>query len=166
MKYFILLLLITSPSSLRAEITTTHTASTSLTVGGTSATATRLPSSVSVSGNNVQVVSGAQFSGLTAPSSATASATQIQADFEIVTAGSAFTFSESFQSGDPIPGSGIAISSGVVGTVPTYGELTVVSGGVKDSLAGTAISSGVVTAVAGGPNTTAVAQVSNSITVK
>tara|TARA_R100000781_G_scaffold7462_1_gene7209 strand:- start:845 stop:1345 length:501 start_codon:yes stop_codon:yes gene_type:complete len=166
MKKLLILLLLASPC--QAEITSTLSSSTSLTVGASSTQSTRIPSTYSVSGSNVKVVANAQFGGLTAPSSATAVATMIQGDYEVNTAGSAFTFSESFQNGDPanLVNAGVDVASGVIADLPAFGITTSVSGGVAGTLAGTVLSSGIVTVVAGGANTTGIGQVVSEITVR
>jgi hypothetical protein len=68
--------------------------------------------------------------------SATAAATQIQGSYDVNTAGQAFSFSESFTLGDAVP-SGTTVTSGVVGSLPSFGSVTTSSGGVAGSLAGT-----------------------------
>jgi hypothetical protein len=115
----------------------------------------------------MKVSTGEHFGKLTA-GSATAAATLDVGVYEINTAGSAFSFSESWTQGDAIPaiGSGVDVSSGVVADMPVFGDTTTISGGVAGTLAGTVVSSGVVTVTAGGANTTAVGQVTSELTAR
>ena len=165
MKKLLILFLLATPC--QAEIISKLSSSTSLSVGGSSTQAVRVPSTYAVSGTNMKVSTGEHFGKLTA-GSATAAATLDVGVYEINTAGSAFSFSESWTQGDAIPaiGSGVDVSSGVVADMPVFGDTTTISGGVAGTLAGTVVSSGVVTVTAGGANTTAVGQVTNELTVR
>jgi len=165
MKGLLILLLLAAPA--QANITSKLSSSTSLTVGASSTQSTRVPSTYAVSGTNMKVTTGEHFGKLTA-GSATAPATLDVGVYEINTAGSAFSFQESWQQGDSPAaiGHGVDVTSGVVADMPAFGSTTTISGGVAGTLAGTVLSSGVVTVVAGGANTTAVGQVTNEITVK
>ena len=165
MKKLLILFLLASPC--QAEIISKLSSSTSLTVGASSTQATRVPSTYAVSGTNIKVSTGEHIGKLTA-GSATAAATLDVGTYEINTAGSAFSLTESWQQGDAIPaiGSGVDVSAGVVADMPAFGSTTTISGGVAGNLAGTVVSSGVVTVVAGGANTTAVGQVTNELTVR
>ena len=166
MKHFLILLLL-APAPAFADISIKHTASTSLSVGGAQVQAVRVPSSYSVSGNNMKVTTGEHFGKLTAPT-ATAAAILDVGTMEVNTVGSAFSYSESYLQGDAIPaiGSGIDVSTGVVADMPAFGDSTVVSGGVAGTLQGTVTSAGLVTVQAGGAGTTGVAQYTSEITVK
>ena len=165
MKHFLFLLLLAAPAN--ADISIKHTASTSLSVGGAQVQAVRVPSSYSVSGNNMKVTTGEHFGKLTAPTATAAAILDVGA-MEVNTVGSAFSYSESYLQGDAIPaiGSGIDVSTGVVADMPAFGDSTVISGGVAGNLQGTVLSSGLVTVQAGGAGTTGVAQYSSEITVK
>ena len=166
MKRFIpLLLLLAAPA--QADIAIKHTASTSLKVDGAAVQAIRVPSTYAVSGNNMKVTTGEHFGKLTAGSSSAAATLDVGV-YEINTAGSAFSFSESWLQGDAIPaiGHGVDVTSGVVADMPAFGNTVVTSGGVASTLAGTVVSSGIATTVAGGAGTTGTAQISSEITVK
>jgi len=63
-------------------------------------------------------------------------------------------------------GSGSAVSSGVLSTLPSYGSVTTTAGGVAGSLAGTIDSAGVMSLTAGGAGTSATGQFVSEITVK
>ena len=163
----LLIFLLLAPAPALADISIKHTASTSLSVGGAQVQAVRVPSSYSVSGNNMKVTTGEHFGKLTAPTATAAAILDVGA-MEVNTVGSAFSYSESYLQGDAIPaiGSGIDVSTGVVADMPAFGDSTVISGGVAGNLQGTVLSSGLVTVQAGGAGTTGVAQYSSEITVK
>ena len=143
-----------------ADITHKISSSVQLTVDAAASQATRLGSTYSVSGSNVSATLG----GLTAPSG-TAAATMSSGTYTQTTAGSAFSFSESFNAGDSIP-SGTTVSSGVVGTLPAFGSVTTTAGGVAGSLAGTIDSAGAMALTAGGAGTSATGQFVSEITIK
>ena len=144
-----------------------------LTVDGASSVATRIPSTVSVSGSNVTVGSGNNdtFSGLTA-GTATAAATGIMGNYGIHTAGQSFSFSNSYIQGDPIAtlatGSTVSTTTGQVASLPAYGQVPTIAGGVKGTLAGTLTSvGGGTTAIIGGSSgTTAIAQHVQELTIR
>ena len=166
MKRFLpLLLLLVAPA--QADIAIKHTASTSLRVDGAGVQSIRIPSTYSVSGNNMKVSTGEHFGKLIAPTASTSALLDVGV-MEVNTVGSAFSFSESWIGGDaPVAiGSGVDVSGGVVADMPAFGNVVVTSGGVASTLAGTVLSSGQATTVAGGAGTTGTAQVSSEITVK
>ena len=88
--------------------------------------------------------------------------------YDINTTGSAFSFSESFTSGDAVNpiGTGVDVTSGVVADMPAYGTNFTSSGGVAGNLAGTITSAGVMTLTAGGAGTSATGQFVSEITVR
>ena len=165
MKHFLFLLLLAAPA--QADISIKHTASTSLKVDGAGVQSIRVPSSWAVSGNNMKVTTGEHFGKLTAPTTTAAAILDVGA-MEVNTVGSAFSYSESYIQGDaPVAiGSGVDVSSGIVADMPAFGNVTVSSGGVASTLAGTVLSSGIATTVAGGAGTTGTAQISTEITFK
>lgn len=154
------MLLMTAPAY--ADITHKLSSSVQLTVDAAASQATRLGSTYSVSGNNI---TAGTMGGLTAPTSTSAAATQTQGSYTVSTAGSAFSLTESFTYGDAIP-SGTTVTSGVVGSLPAFGNVTTTSGGVSGSLAGTITSAGAMTLTAGGSGTSATGQFVSEITVK
>ena len=143
----------------RADLTHKLTSSTQLVVNGAYTDAQRIGSTYTVSGSNIKVATDNHFAKLTA-GTATAAATLDVGAYDINTAGSAFTFSESWTQGDVVNaiGSGADVTSGVVADLPAYGEVLTMSGGVAGSLAGTITSAGVTTLTAGGAGTTATGQ--------
>ena len=165
MKKLFLLLLLASP--VNADMTHNITTSTQLTVNGAYTDSNRIGSTYAVSGSNIKVATDAHFGKLTAGTATTAATLDVGA-YDVNTAGSAFSFSESWTQGDatnPV-GSGVDVTSGVVADMPAYGEVLTMSGGVAGSLAGTINSAGVITLTAGGANTSAVGSVVTSLTVK
>jgi len=155
--------LLASPAN--ADITHSISKSVKLSVDAAASTATRLGSSYSVSGNNVAVVSNAQFGGLTAPGSITAPATMIQADYEQHVAGSSFSFLESFNGGDSVDTDGTTITNAVMPAVPAFGQVTSYAGGLNTGLAGTINSQGLITISPGSSGTHALGQVISEISV-
>ena len=144
-----------------------------LTVDGASSVATRVPSTISVSGSNIAVGSGNNdtFSGLTA-GTATAAPTGIMGNYGIHTAGQSFSFSNSYLQGDPIAtlnaGSTVSTTTGQVQSIPSYGQTTTFAGGTKSTLAGTltSVGGGTTAIVGGGAGTTAIAQHVQELTIR
>ena len=161
-KILLLFGMIMMSASLPAKADLTHrmTSSTQLSVNGAYTDATRIGSTYTVSGSNIKVASADDHFGKLTAGTATAAATLDVGAYDINTAGSAFTFSESWTQGDAVNaiGSGADVTSGVVADLPAYGEVLTMSGGVAGSLAGTITSAGVTTLTAGGAGTTATGQ--------
>ena len=151
----------------RADLTHRMTSSTQLQVNGAYTDATRIGSTYTVSGSNIKVATDAHFGKLTA-GTATAAATLDVGAYDVNTAGSAFSFSESWTQGDVVNpiGSGADVTTGVVADLPAYGEVLTMSGGVAGSLAGTITSAGVTTLTAGGAGTTATGQFVTEIVIE
>ena len=162
-----LLILFIAPNA-RADLVHRLSTSTQLSVNGAATSATRLGSTYTVSGSNIKVdtSNSGHFGALTA-GSATAAPTLDVGTYDINTAGSAFSFSESWTQGDAIAamGAGVDVTAGVVADMPAYGTTTTQSGGVAGSLAGTITSAGVVTITAGGAGTTGTSQFVSTISV-
>ena len=165
MKKLFLLLLLASP--IKADMTHNITTSTQLTVNGAYTDSNRIGSTYAVSGSNIKVATDAHFGKLTAGTATTAATLDVGA-YDVNTAGSAFSFSESWTQGDAVNaiGSGVDVSSGVVEDMPAYGEVLTMSGGVAGDLAGTITSAGVIELTAGGANTSAIGSVVTSLTGK
>ena len=153
-------MLLMSGSVARADLTHRMTSSTQLSVNGAYTDASRIGSTYTVSGSNIKVASSDDHFGKLVTPSGTAAATLDAGTYDINTAGSAFSFSESFTAGDAVNtiGSGVDVTSGVVADMPAYGNVLTMSGGVAGSLAGTILSSGVTTLTAGGAGTSATGQ--------
>ena len=160
MKKLFLLTALLMPAA-HADLMHKMTSSTQLTVDGAYTIAERGASTYSVSGSNIKVASADDhFGKLVAPASATAAATLDAGTYDINTAGSAYSFQESFISGDALyaVGSGVDVSAGVIPDLPVLAKTTTYSGGVAGTLAGTVTSAGILTVTAGGAGTTAVGQ--------
>ena len=160
-KILLLFGMIMMSASLPAKADLTHrmTSSTQLSVNGAYTDASRIGSTYTVSGSNIKVATDAHFGKLTAGTATTAATLDVGA-YDVITAGSAFSFSESWTQGDataPI-GTGVDVTTGVVADMPAYGETLTMSGGVAGTLAGTITSAGVTTLTAGGAGTTATGQ--------
>ena len=150
----------------RADLTHRMTSSTQLQVNGAYTDASRIGSTYTVSGSNIKVADSAHFGKMTA-ATATAAAAQDVGEYDINTAGSAFSFSESWTQGDVVNpiGTGVDVAAGVVADMPAYGNTLTMSGGVAGTLAGTITSAGVTTLTAGGAGTTATGQFVTEIVI-
>ena len=100
----------------KADLVHRLTTSTQLSVDSAYTSGTRLGSTYTVSGNNIKVASADDHVGKLVTPSGTAAATLDAGTYDINTAGSAFSFSESFTSGDAVApiGTGVDVTAGVV----------------------------------------------------
>ena len=162
MKKFLplLLLLGMGTSAYAGGIVSSHTSSVQLTVDAARTDASRIGSSFSISGSNIDttdgttagtVSAGTITSGVYAPG--TIAATQD-------TAGTAFSFSQSYTQADAVP-----TSAPTVGAVGNLSDQTSFAAGSAGSLAGTVTSAGVITVTAGGAGSSAIGQFVSEITV-
>ena len=141
-------------------LVTKHSASVQLTVDAARATATRIGSSFSISGSNIDTTDGTTANTVSAGtitsgvySPGTIAATQD-------TPGNAFSFSQSYTQGDAVPQ-----SAPTVGQVPNFSSVTSYTAGTAGDLAGTVGTTGAITITAGGAGTTATGQFVAEITV-
>ena len=155
-----MMILMTASAANAGGLVTKHASSVQLTVDAARSTATRVGSSFSISGSNIDttdgntantVSAGTITSGVYNPG--TIAATQD-------TAGAAFSFSQSYAQGDALP-----TSAATVGNIPNFGSVTSYTAGTAGSLAGTVTSAGVVTVTAGGAGTSAIGQFVSEVTV-
>ena len=153
------MLLMTSPA-MAGGLVTKHSSSVQLNVDAARSTATRIGSSFSISGSNIDTTDGSTANTVSAGtitsgvySPGTIAATQD-------TAGAAFSFSQSYTQGDAVP-----TSAATVGDIPNFGSVTSYTAGSAGSLAGTVTSAGVLTVTAGGAGTSAVGQFVSEVTV-
>ena len=164
-----MLMMAATPLAARADLVHRLTTSTQLAVDSAYTSGTRIGSTYTVSGNNIKVdtSNSGHFGALTA-GSATAAPTLDVGTYDVNTAGSAFSFSESWTQGDAISamGAGVDVTAGVVADMPAYGTNFTSSGGVAGTLAGTITSAGVMTLTAGGAGTSATGQFVSEITVR
>lgn len=142
---------IATPAS--ADITHKMQTSIQLTVDGAGSQATRLGSTYSVTGNNITLGTAGGLGTLSAGDAVGYTA----ADYSVTTAGSSFSFSESFLEGDATPAA-TSVTAGVVTALPMLGSTLTTSGGVAGTLAGTIATSGALTVTAGGAGTTGIGQ--------
>ena len=154
------MILMTSSAVQAGGLVSKHASSVQLTVDAARTQATRIGSTFSISGSNIDttdgtttdlVSAGTITSGIYAPG--TISATQD-------TAGSAFSFSQSYTQGDAVPA-----AAPTVGDVPNFSNTTSYTAGTAGTLAGTVTSSGLLTVTAGGAGTSATGQFVSEITV-
>lgn len=144
----------------KADITHKIQSSVQLTVDGAASQASRIGSTLAVSGSNVTLNTAPVLGTLSAGNAVG----YTPGEYSITTAGDAFSYSESFIEGDATP-TATSVSSGVVTSLPMLGNTTTTSGGVAGSLAGTIDSGGELSITAGGAGTTAIGQVVTSITI-
>ena len=154
------MLLMTTTAANAGGLVTKHASSVQLTVDAARSTSTRIGSTFSISGSNIDttdgttagtVSAGTITSGVYAPG--TIAATQD-------TAGAAFSFSQSYTQADAVPTAAAAL-----GAAPNFSSVTSYAAGAKDTLAGTVTSAGILTVTAGGAGTSATGQFVSEITV-
>jgi len=157
MKRFLPLLLLLASTPAYSNVVHKLTSSTKLITDGAYSVSSRGPATYTVSGSNIKVsaANGSVFGGLTAPTSVTASSAMTEGTYDINTAGSAFSFSESFQQGDVVNpiNTGSDVSSGIVADLAAFSTTTTYSGGVAGSLAGTTVANHTSTCSPGGSGT-------------
>ena len=154
------MLLVTTTAANAGGIVSKHASSVQLTVDAARTQATRIGSSYSISGSNIDTTDGSTAGAVSAGTitsgvynPGTITATQD-------TAGSAFSFSQSYTQADAVP-----TSAPSVGAVQNFGSILSYEAGTAGSLAGTVTSAGVLTVTAGGAGTSAVGQFVSEITV-
>jgi hypothetical protein len=154
------MLLMTASAANAGGLVSKHASSVQLTVDAARTQATRIGSSFSISGSNIDTTDGNTAgtvsvgtitSGVYAPG--TIAATQD-------TAGAAFSFSQSYTQADVVP-----TAAPTVGAVPNFSNVTSYTAGTAGTLAGTITSAGVIGVTAGGAGTTATGQFVSEITV-
>ena len=160
-KFLPLLLLLGMGSSAYAGgVVSSHTSSVQLTVDAARTDASRIGSSFSISGTNIDTTDGSTAgtvsagtitAGVYAPG--TIAATQD-------TAGSAFSFSQSYTQADAVP-----TGSPTVGQVGNLSDQTSYSAGTAGDLAGAITSAGTISVTAGGAGSSAIGQFVSEITV-
>jgi hypothetical protein len=148
-------------SAAHADISHKIQSSIQLTVDGAASQASRIGSTLSVSGNNVTLGTAPTLGSLT-PGSAIG---YTPGAWSVTTAGDAFSYSESFIEGDATP-TATTVTAGVTPSLPMLGNTTTTAGGVAGSLAGTIASDNAITLTAGGAGTTAIGQIVTELTVK
>ena len=145
----------------QADITHRIQSSVSLSVDGAGSVAARIPSTYSISGNNITLDTAGGLGTLTAGTAVG----YTPAAYSVTTAGDAFRCAESFIEGDDTP-SATRVTYVGVSPLPMLGSTTTTSGGVAGSLAGTIATDGALTITAGGAGTQAIGQVIQELTIK
>ena len=155
-----MMILMTASAANAGGLVTKHASSVQLTVDAARSTASRVGSSFSISGSNIDTTDGSTAGTVSAGTitsgvynPGTIAATQD-------TAGAAFSFSQSYTQADAVP-----TSAATLGANPNFGSLTTYAAGTKDTLAGTVTSAGLLTVTAGGAGTSATGQFVSEITV-
>ena len=154
------MLLMTAGAANAGGLVTKHSASVQLSVDAARTTASRIGSTFSISGSNIDTTDGSTANTVSAGtitngvySPGTIAATQD-------TPGAAFSFSQSYTQADAIP-----TSAPTVGTVGNLTGQTSYASGTAGDLAGTVTSANVLTVTAGGAGSTAIGQFVSEITV-
>ena len=154
------MLLMTASAANAGGIVSKHASSVQLTVDAARTQATRIGSSFSISGSNIDTTDGSTAGAVSAGTitsgvynPGTITATQD-------TAGAAFSFSQSYTQADAVP-----TSAPTVGDVSNFSSQTSYTAGTAGDLAGTVTSAGVLTVTAGGAGTSAIGQFVSEITV-
>jgi len=153
------MIFMTSPA-IAGGIVSKHATSVQLTVDAARATSTRIGSSFSISGSNIDTTDGSTANTVSAGtitsgvySPGTIAATQD-------TPGAAFSFSQSYTQADAVP-----TSAATLGAAPNFSSVTSYAAGDNTDLAGTVTSAGVLTVTAGGAGSSAIGQFVSEITV-
>ena len=154
------MLLMTASAATAGGLVSKHASSVQLTVDAARSTATRIGSSFSISGTNIDTTDGTTVdtvsagtitSGIYAPG--TIAATQD-------TAGSAFSFSQTYTQGDAVPSAAVT-----TGDTPNFSNVTAYTAGTAGSLAGTIDNAHTMSLTAGGAGTVGTGQFVTEITV-
>ena len=154
-----------------ANVTAKYVTSAQISIDSPYVITNAAPSTYSISGNNVTTSTGTGDSivtngigGLNLGSLSNVVPAAVNTKKKVTTAGSAFSFAESYQAGD-VTQSAITPSSGIA-TLPVLGgQTTVISGGTAGNLALTSLSSGIHTCTAGGSGTSCIGSTTVSIEI-
>ena len=167
----LLLLFLFIPTASYADIKQEFVTSAQISIDSPYVITNAAPSSYSISGNNITTSTGSGDSqvtngigGLNLASITNGLAGVTATNTSVTTAGSAFSFSESYQAGDATQ-TAITPSSGIAPLPVLGGQTTVISGGTAGSLALTSLSSGVHTCTAGGSGTSCIGSTTVRITI-
>tara|TARA_B100002019_G_scaffold129241_1_gene111215 strand:- start:4295 stop:4792 length:498 start_codon:yes stop_codon:yes gene_type:complete len=154
------MLLMTATAGQAGGIVSKHATSVQLTVDAARSVSTRIGSSFSISGSNIDTTDGSTANTVSAGTitsgvynPGTIAATQD-------TPGSAFSFSQSYTQADAVPAAAVSL-----GSAPNFSSVTSYAAGDNTSLAGTVTSAGVLTVTAGGAGSSAIGQFVSEITV-
>ena len=168
-KVFLALAAVTFAAAAPVQADITHRIQTSvqMSVDAAASAATRIGSSYSVSGMNIDTSDGTTAGNIGGLGSLTSGSgvgfTGTEAS--VKTAGESFNFAEYYIEGDATH-AGSSVSSGVVSTLPVYGVTTTTAGGVAGSLAGSIGTDGAMSLTAGGAGTSITGQHVSEITIR
>ena len=137
-----------------------HAASVQLSVDAARTTASRIGSTFSIAGSNIDTTVGSDANVVSAGTITTGVYSPGVVVATQDTPGSAFSFSQSYTQADAIP-----TSAPAVGTVGNLTGQTSYASGTAGNLAGTVTSANVLTVTAGGAGSTAIGQFVSEITV-
>ena len=152
----------TAPLAARADITSRFASSVQLSVGGAYTDASRIGSSFAISGSNIDTTDGTTAGTVSAGTITSGVYTPGAIAATQDTAGSAFSFSQSYTQADAIP-----TAAPTVGNAVNFGEITSTAGGTVGNLAGQTSSAHTFSAVAaGGANTSATTQFVTEVTIR
>jgi hypothetical protein len=158
--FSLMMLLMTASAANAGGIVSKHASSVQLSVDAARSVSTRIGSSFSISGSNIDTTDGSTAGTVSAGTitsgvynPGTIAATQD-------TAGSAFSFSQSYTQADAVPTAAVSL-----GTAPNFSSVTSYAAGDNTSLAGTVTSAGLITVTAGGAGSSAIGQFVSEITV-
>ena len=152
-------LLAIAPSS-KADLHHKVTASTQLTVNAAATQSSRIGSSFSASGSNIDVTDGTTANVISAGGITSGIYSPGTISATVDDPGQAFSFSSSYTQGDAVPA-----SAPTVGAVPNFSNVTSTATGTAGSLAGTILSDGTITLTAGSGGTSAIGQVITELSV-
>jgi len=144
-----------------ADIIHKLSSSIQLTVDSPAVTTSRIGSTYSVSGNNITPSTAGNLGSLSAGDAVGYTPTA----YGLTTAGSAYSFSETFIEGDATAASQTALSGGQFGAPKLHGSSTTFTGGTAGTLAGTITSAGAMALTAGGAGTNATGQFVSELTI-
>ncbi len=144
-----------------ADIIHKLSSSIQLTVDSPVVTTSRIGSTYSVSGNNITPSTAGNLGSLSAGDAVGYTPTA----YGLTTAGSAYSFSETFIEGDATAASQTALSGGQFGAPKLHGSSTTFTGGTAGTLAGTITSAGAMALTAGGAGTNATGQFVSELTI-
>tara|TARA_B100000035_G_scaffold285334_1_gene268829 strand:+ start:235 stop:732 length:498 start_codon:yes stop_codon:yes gene_type:complete len=154
------MLLMTAGAANAGGLVTKHASSVQLTVDAARTQASRIGSSFSISGTNIDTTDGSTAGTVSAGTitsgvynPGTIAATQDNA-------GQAFSFSQSYTQADAVP-----TAAPSVGAVPNFGSVTSYAAGSAGTLAGTINSAHTIGLTAGGAGTSATGQFVTEVTV-
>jgi hypothetical protein len=154
------MLLLTASSVNAGGLVSKHASSVQLTVDAARATSSRIGSSYSISGSNIDTTDGSTANTVSAGTITTGVYNPGTIAATQDTPGAAFSFSQSYTQADAVPTGAVTL-----GSAPNFSSVTSYAAGVNTDLAGTVTSAGALTVTAGGAGSTAIGQFVSEITV-